>query len=109
MLPTAFAWFANLLGITYTIVTTVLFIFPPDLPVTGSNMNYCIVAFAIVVIISVFQCVIDGRRNYTGPRVDIDENVLVAPETRDADVLDGRGMDGKDMSDEQKEMMQKGL
>lgn len=39
VLPSAFAWFANLLGIAYVIVTTVLFVFPPELPVTGSNMS----------------------------------------------------------------------
>ncbi|KAL8688197.1 MAG: hypothetical protein Q9224_004945, partial [Gallowayella concinna] len=38
VLPEGFAWFANLLGIAYVIVTTVLFLFPPELPVTGSNM-----------------------------------------------------------------------
>jgi choline transport protein len=39
VLPTAFAWFANLLGIAYVIITTVLFVFPPELPVTASNMS----------------------------------------------------------------------
>lgn len=39
VLPSAFAWFANLLGIAYVIVTTVLFVFPPELPVTASNMS----------------------------------------------------------------------
>lgn len=38
-LPTWFAWPANLLGVAYVIVTTVLFVFPPELPVTGSNMS----------------------------------------------------------------------
>jgi amino acid permease (GABA permease) len=39
VLPPLFAWFANLLGIAYVIVTTVLFVFPPELPVTASNMS----------------------------------------------------------------------
>lgn len=38
-LPGWFAWPANLLGIAYVIVTTILFVFPPELPVTGSNMS----------------------------------------------------------------------
>lgn len=70
VLPEPFAWFANLLGLAYVIVTTVLFLFPPELPVTGSNMNYCIVAFAIVIIISTFQWFVDGRMNFKGPRID---------------------------------------
>lgn len=82
-LPEAFAWFANLLGIAYVIVTTVLFVFPPELPVTGNNMNYCIVAFAIVLLISVVQWFVDGRKNYRGPKIEIDDHLLVAAPTLD--------------------------
>ena len=82
-LPEPFAWFANLLGIAYVIVTTVLFVFPPELPVTGSNMNYCIVAFAIVLLISIAQWFIDGRKNFHGPKVEIEDQVLVAAPTND--------------------------
>ena len=53
-------------------MTTVLFVFPPVLPVTGNNMNYCIVAFAIVIIISISQWYVDGKKNYTGPKLDVD-------------------------------------
>ncbi|KAI4185970.1 MAG: hypothetical protein LQ346_005778 [Caloplaca aetnensis] len=71
-LPGWFGWFANLLGIAYIIVTTVFFLFPPELPVTGSNMNYCIVVFAIIILISTFQWFVDGRKNFKGPRVDLE-------------------------------------
>lgn len=40
-LPNWLGWSANLLGLAYAIVTTVLFVFPPELPVTGSNMSKC--------------------------------------------------------------------
>ncbi|KAK6428492.1 hypothetical protein LTR95_015364 [Oleoguttula sp. CCFEE 5521] len=82
-LPEPFAWFANLLGIAFVIVTTVLFVFPPDLPVTGSSMNYCIVAFLIVLIISMIQWFVDGRKNYTGPKLDLVDTVLTAAHTRE--------------------------
>ncbi|KAF2194654.1 amino acid permease [Zopfia rhizophila CBS 207.26] len=78
VLPSAFAWFANLLGIVYVLITSVLFVFPPELPVTGSNMNYCIVAFAIIIIISTAQWFVDGRKNFTGPRTDMGLEVLEA-------------------------------
>lgn len=55
----------------YTILTTVLFVFPPALPVTGNSMNYCIVAFAIVIVISAIQWIVDGRKNYKGPELDV--------------------------------------
>lgn len=102
-LPEWFAWIANLLGVSYVILTTVLFVFPPDLPVTGSNMNYCIVAFAIVFIISALTWVFDGRKNYQGPIiVDLDVNVLTAVQTAEMDESDSSpaiGNGGKDSID----------
>jgi len=64
-------WTANLIGIAYVLVTTVLFVFPPAIPVTGNSMNYCIVAFGLVIIISTVQWFIDGRKNYHGPHIDV--------------------------------------
>lgn len=34
-------------------------------------LDYCIAAFAVIVIISVFQWIVDGRKNFTGPRVNL--------------------------------------
>ena len=81
VMPNWLGWSANILGVVYVILTTVLFVFPPFLPVTGTNMNYCIVAFAIVLIISMIQWFIDGRKNYAGPKIDIDPNMLTAAQT----------------------------
>lgn len=36
------------------------------------TVDYCIVAFTIVLIISTVQWFIDGRKNFKGPRVDLD-------------------------------------
>jgi len=72
VLPGPLGWIANLIGIAYVIVTTILFLFPPALPVTGSNMNYCIVAFFIVLVVSIIQWFVDGRKNFKGPRIDLD-------------------------------------
>ncbi|KAG9642154.1 amino acid transporter, partial [Aureobasidium melanogenum] len=79
ILPSWFGWFANLLGIAYVTLTSVLFLFPPELPVDANNMNYCIVAFGIWLFISLLTYIFDGRKNYTGPKVDIvDDHVLTA-------------------------------
>ena len=59
-------------GVLWAIMTTILFVFPPALPVTGSNMNYCVVAFLIIIIISAIQWVVDGRKNYAGPKIDFE-------------------------------------
>ncbi|EXJ96496.1 hypothetical protein A1O1_01622 [Capronia coronata CBS 617.96] len=72
VLPSAVGWACNLIGIAYTLLTTVLFMFPPVTPVTANNMNYCVAAFAIVLVISVIQWFVDGRKNYTGPQIDVD-------------------------------------
>ena len=33
-------------------------------------MNYCIVAFAIIIVIALTQWIVEGRRQYTGPRIN---------------------------------------
>lgn len=70
-LPTWLGWTVNIIGLVYTTLTTVLFLFPPALPVDGTSMNYCVVAFAVVILISAVQWVIDGRKNFEGPRMTI--------------------------------------
>ena len=45
--------------------------FPPELPVTPSNMNYCIVAFGVILLIAGLTWVFDGRRHYTGPQIKL--------------------------------------
>ncbi|KAK3935384.1 amino acid/polyamine transporter I [Diplogelasinospora grovesii] len=70
-LSSGLGWTVNLVGIAWTALTTVLFVFPPQIPTTGTNMNYCVVAFGIILLIAVIQWLADGRKNYTGPHVDV--------------------------------------
>ncbi|KAF1942893.1 amino acid transporter [Clathrospora elynae] len=90
VLPGPLGWAANLLGIAYTIVTTVLFLFPPELPVSSSNMNYCVVAFGIILFISTFQWFVDGRKNFTGPRSDTGLEVLEGMKSQEQDDAESR-------------------
>jgi amino acid transporter len=71
-LPGLFGWICNLVGIAWAILTTVLFVFPPVLPVTPANMNYCIVAFGVILLIAGTTWIFDGRKNYKGPVVEIE-------------------------------------
>ncbi|OQD86317.1 hypothetical protein PENANT_c008G01320 [Penicillium antarcticum] len=80
-LPSAVGWFADIVSLSYISLTTVLFVFPPSSTVTGSSMNYCIAAFAVIIIISVFQWIVDGRKNFTGPRFDMTIDALDAMPT----------------------------
>ncbi|KAL4755482.1 hypothetical protein BDW72DRAFT_163888 [Aspergillus terricola var. indicus] len=86
VLPQALGWIVNLIALAYISLTTILFLFPPELPVTSSNMNYCVAAFGIVLIISAFQWIVDGRNNFTGPRVDAE--VLAAVESYSCPSID---------------------
>lgn len=57
-------------------------------------MNYCVAAFAIVLVVSVIQWIVDGRKNYTGPRLDVEalkkgEIVGMAPVESHADGENG--------------------
>lgn len=63
------AWFANIVSVIFVVVTTILFLFPPQLPVTAGNMNYCVVAFGVVLTISMTQWITDGRKNFKGPQI----------------------------------------
>ncbi|KAI2627665.1 amino acid transporter [Hypoxylon sp. NC1633] len=71
-LPGVVGWVMNLVGIGWTILTTVLFVFPPELPVTSENMNYCIVAFGVILLIALITWLSDGRKNYKGPHVEVE-------------------------------------
>ncbi|PFH61354.1 hypothetical protein XA68_17603 [Ophiocordyceps unilateralis] len=70
-LPSWLGWTVDVISLTYITLTTFLFILPPNRPVTGTNMNYCVVAFAIVIVVSAFQWIVDGRKNYVGPRLNL--------------------------------------
>ncbi|KAJ9493066.1 hypothetical protein VN97_g139 [Penicillium thymicola] len=72
VLPEIVGWTVNLVSLAYITLTTILFLFPPELPATGSNMNYCVAAFGIVFIISVIQWIVDGRKNFVGPRISVE-------------------------------------
>lgn len=56
------------------------FLFPPELPTTGSSANYAAAVVALVFIMSALSWLFDGRKHYTGPR-DLD---LALARARDA-------------------------
>lgn len=77
----------NIVGLCFTALTTVFFVFPPELPVTGNNMNCAsprsrkcadpliapappdaIVVFGIIAIVASLTWVFQGRKTFRGPR-----------------------------------------
>lgn len=55
----------NLFGVLFAIFTSVFFCFPPELPVTGSNMNYVSVVLGVVLVISSVTYLVQGKK-FTG-------------------------------------------
>lgn len=49
-----------------------------------TDLDYCIVAFGIILLISTIQWFVDGRKNFTGPRADMSLEVLEAMKTNNS-------------------------
>jgi choline transport protein len=71
-LPEWLGWAANVVGLVYTLVVTVLVLLPLQREVSGTTMNYCVAAFGITMIVSALQWIFDGRKTYQGPRVTLE-------------------------------------
>lgn len=39
--------------------------------------DYCVVVFFIILIISIIQWFVDGKKNFTGPRVDVQNGEVI--------------------------------
>ena len=62
-------WILNLTGATFLLFAAITFNFPGFAPVTAQNMNYTSAAIGVIGLISLVTWIIDGRKNFTGPRV----------------------------------------
>ncbi|WFD37924.1 uncharacterized protein MJAP1_000872 [Malassezia japonica] len=95
----------NIVGLIYVSVTTVLFFFPPEVPTTGSSMNYAIVAFVFWLTICVVYWFTTGRKTYEGPLLDgvlhsqpqsLADIAIAAADHTEFNIDDKIKMDGKD-------------
>ena len=98
-------WTVNIVGLIYVSVTTVLFFFPPEVPTTGSSMNYAIVAFVFWLTICVVYWFTTGRKTYEGPLLDgvlhsqpqsLADIAIAAADHTEFNIDDKIKMDGKD-------------
>ncbi|KAJ1018434.1 hypothetical protein NDA18_006588 [Ustilago nuda] len=62
----------NMLAVMFVVFTNIFFLFPPELPATGSNMNYTVVVVALVALLSGVAWMGRGRREFRGP-LDMDD------------------------------------
>ncbi|ORY34978.1 amino acid permease-domain-containing protein [Naematelia encephala] len=84
----------NVVGLAFTVLTTVFFLFPPDLPVTGDNMNYAVVVLGIVTIMAGLTWIFDGRKHFIGPR-DLGALLELAHEAGVERVVGANGVAGE--------------
>jgi choline transport protein len=66
-LPPAAAWLVNLIGVSYSILTSILFLLPPKIPANSTNMNYGGMALLLVLMISAMTWIFHSREIYRGP------------------------------------------
>lgn len=64
-------------AVCFIIVTSVCFLLPPALPVSGTTMNYVSVVLAIVFLMCLLTWFVDGRKNFKGP-TDLEERLALA-------------------------------
>ncbi|GAA5938478.1 hypothetical protein JCM10213_003305 [Rhodosporidiobolus nylandii] len=60
--------FANVVALAFTALTTVFFVFPPELPVTGSNMKYAVAVLGLVLLMATLTWFLQSRKDFVGPR-----------------------------------------
>lgn len=59
-------WAANIIGLSYVLLTTVLFLFPAERHPDASSMNYSVVAFAILILLCMGWWLVSARHTFTG-------------------------------------------
>lgn len=67
----------NCIALAMLIFTTIIFTFPPAIPVNGESMNYVVAVLGVAIILCLVTWFVDGRKNYHGPR-DIDARLAIA-------------------------------
>ena len=61
----------NVFALIYTAYVGFFLCFPTMLPVTGENMNYALPILSFVVLLALIWWFVWGRRNWSGPNVQI--------------------------------------
>lgn len=81
-----FGWAINAWAVLFSLFTSVFFLFPPELPTTGSSANYAAAVVFFVICLAVLSWIFDGRKQYEGPK-DLD---LALARARQARLYDER-------------------
>ncbi|KAJ5512918.1 Amino acid/polyamine transporter I [Penicillium fimorum] len=61
----------NIIGLCYSVFAMFWSFWPGELPVTAENFNWSVVIFGAVFILSLIMYFVKGRKEYSGPAVDV--------------------------------------
>lgn len=75
-LPCALGWIFNGVGVTYAVLTSVMFLLPPKLPMTMETMNYGGVVLVRMLIFSVASWVLGSQEYYLSPAILRHDEIL---------------------------------
>ncbi|TQS31997.1 hypothetical protein Golomagni_07703 [Golovinomyces magnicellulatus] len=94
-LPTAIGYICNAAGVVWAILTTILFVWPISNPTNAVNMNYCIVAFGVILVIAGSNWIFSARKYYKPPDLKLvysphDVVLALDLESRDEDQKGGK-------------------
>jgi hypothetical protein len=70
-LPNTVGYICNAADVAWALLTTVLFVWPTSNPTTPSNMNYCIAAFGVILVIAGSNWVFSARKTYRPPKLEL--------------------------------------
>lgn len=69
--PGLFGYICNIVAVAWAILTTFLFVWPTNSPTNAENMNYCIAAFGVFILVSGSNWIFSARKHYTPPALAI--------------------------------------
>lgn len=90
--PELIGYICNIADVAWALLTTVLFVFPTTNPVNPVNMNYCIAAFGVIVVVAGSNWVLSARKSYKPPSFTV---ARMPGATRNMMAMEGQSVDEK--------------
>ncbi|KAJ5204875.1 uncharacterized protein N7498_005754 [Penicillium cinerascens] len=70
-LPNAIGYICNAADVAWALLTSVLFMWPTSSPVNPVNMNYCVAAFGVILVIAGSNWILTARKSYRPPALEL--------------------------------------
>ena len=70
-MPTVLGYVCNIADVCWALLTTVLFVWPTSNPTDAVNMNYCVVAFGVIIVIAGSNWIFSARKHYKPPTLEL--------------------------------------